>query len=372
MNQNNVYIGMRYIPKYLGVYSNTAEYEPLSLVKETEDASIIYISVLPVPAGTPLSNRTYWQAYTAGGDTTELEQEIAALTTQVNNQTTSITALDTRVTANANEISTLDSMVETNTDDINALNTKVDSLQNTTFISLNVQLNQSTAKAPYYGNLPATLSHDNIISSNKLFSSNREFFTANPYCSNAVFINQYTGIVFGTIAVNQTLTENNEITFTIPSAWEPITNCILRLLFGPNAQSSAYGIEIPQRITGASKVPLVKIGTDETLSTVIDIDASNPQNITVVGLGSIFPQLSTYKYPTRLRQYGPGIGSQGYSLITSSTTGNTPYELSSGDEYTFAGLGNLTEAIGYFTIEFHTQPNATSPKFNVWIPLRAY
>lgn len=52
------YIGARYIPKYMGLWDNTQEYEALSVVDNGLGTS--YISKIPTPAGTPLTNTTYW------------------------------------------------------------------------------------------------------------------------------------------------------------------------------------------------------------------------------------------------------------------------------------------------------------------------
>lgn len=55
------YIGARYMPKFVGVYDNTTEYEALSVVDNGMGTN--YISRIPTPAGTPLTNTTYWLIY---------------------------------------------------------------------------------------------------------------------------------------------------------------------------------------------------------------------------------------------------------------------------------------------------------------------
>ena len=52
------YIGARYVPKFMGEYSPTTEYEALCVVDDGLGTS--YTSKIPTPAGTPLTNTTYW------------------------------------------------------------------------------------------------------------------------------------------------------------------------------------------------------------------------------------------------------------------------------------------------------------------------
>lgn len=52
------YIGARYVPKIMGEWDNTIEYEPLSVVSDGVGNS--YISRKKVPAGTLVSNTEYW------------------------------------------------------------------------------------------------------------------------------------------------------------------------------------------------------------------------------------------------------------------------------------------------------------------------
>ena len=57
------YIGVRYVPKFMGTYDATQAYEALSVVDNGLGTS--YISKVPTPAGTPLTNTTYWAIYGA-------------------------------------------------------------------------------------------------------------------------------------------------------------------------------------------------------------------------------------------------------------------------------------------------------------------
>ena len=52
------YIGMRYVPKFEGEWSNTKAYEALCIV--TDQFNTSYTSRRAVPAGTPLTDTTYW------------------------------------------------------------------------------------------------------------------------------------------------------------------------------------------------------------------------------------------------------------------------------------------------------------------------
>ena len=52
------YIGMRYVPKFDGEWSSTKDYEALVIV--TDQFNTSYTSRRAVPAGTPLTDVTYW------------------------------------------------------------------------------------------------------------------------------------------------------------------------------------------------------------------------------------------------------------------------------------------------------------------------
>lgn len=57
------YIGSRYVPKFMGVYDATQIYEALCVVDNGLGTS--YISKVPTPAGTPLTDTDYWAIYGA-------------------------------------------------------------------------------------------------------------------------------------------------------------------------------------------------------------------------------------------------------------------------------------------------------------------
>lgn len=69
------YIGARYVPKFMGLYDNTQTYEALCVVDNGLGTS--YISKIPTPAGTPLTNTTYWIVYgAASGAIINLQNQI--------------------------------------------------------------------------------------------------------------------------------------------------------------------------------------------------------------------------------------------------------------------------------------------------------
>ena len=69
------YIGARYVPKFMGEYDATQIYEALCVVDNGSGTS--YISKVPTPAGTPLTNRDYWAIYgSASGAVIDLQNQI--------------------------------------------------------------------------------------------------------------------------------------------------------------------------------------------------------------------------------------------------------------------------------------------------------
>lgn len=69
------YIGARYVPKFMGTYDATQIYEALSVVDNGLGTS--YISKIPTPAGTPLTDTDYWTLYGASsGAIISLQEQI--------------------------------------------------------------------------------------------------------------------------------------------------------------------------------------------------------------------------------------------------------------------------------------------------------
>lgn len=82
---NNIYVGARYIPRIMGEYNNETAYEALDIVTS---GGVGYISRQPVPAGTAVTNETYWAMWGSGN------AAIDSLTQRVSMNETDITALE--------------------------------------------------------------------------------------------------------------------------------------------------------------------------------------------------------------------------------------------------------------------------------------
>ena len=80
MNARDIiqYIGARYVPKFMGEYNPSQEYEALSVVDNGLGTS--YISKIPTPAGTSLTNTDYWHLYgSSSGAIINLQNQIDLL-----------------------------------------------------------------------------------------------------------------------------------------------------------------------------------------------------------------------------------------------------------------------------------------------------
>lgn len=88
---NNVYIGSRYVPIFLGDWNAADSYEPLSIVLCGNNS---YTSKRPVPAGTLPTNTTYW-ALTGNynGQIAQLQNDILSLDNRMDTAETEIDAL---------------------------------------------------------------------------------------------------------------------------------------------------------------------------------------------------------------------------------------------------------------------------------------
>lgn len=95
------YIGARYVPKFVGTWDANTSYEPLSIVQDANGNS--YTSKQTVPAGTPLSNTTYWvMSANFNAQIEQLTDEINAIQEDVNGNTDKIDALRGVVRAGQN------------------------------------------------------------------------------------------------------------------------------------------------------------------------------------------------------------------------------------------------------------------------------
>lgn len=74
------YIGARYVPKFMGTFDPTQAYENMCVVDNGLGTS--YISKIPTPAGTSLTDTTYWAIYGASnGAIINLQNQITDLQT---------------------------------------------------------------------------------------------------------------------------------------------------------------------------------------------------------------------------------------------------------------------------------------------------
>jgi lysophospholipase L1-like esterase len=147
MERNNVYIGMRYVPKFVGEWDSTMQtvYESLSIVIYNRNT---YTSKKPVPVNIPLSNTEYWvMTGFYDGQVARLQDLIDALdvrTSSLENAlstiTTRITALENTVQSNTIRISDLENTVQSdevniasNTNRITSLETVVSNIHSTEY-----------------------------------------------------------------------------------------------------------------------------------------------------------------------------------------------------------------------------------------------
>lgn len=79
------YIGARYVPRFTGLYDPTQEYEALDVVDNGAGTS--YISKIPTPAGTPLTNTEHWFVYgSTSGAIIDLQNRMSAVENGKNNK----------------------------------------------------------------------------------------------------------------------------------------------------------------------------------------------------------------------------------------------------------------------------------------------
>lgn len=62
---SRTYVGMRYIPKFVGDWSASNEYESLVIVEHNDT---LYLSKQYVPVGVEITNTTFWVHYTGSFD----------------------------------------------------------------------------------------------------------------------------------------------------------------------------------------------------------------------------------------------------------------------------------------------------------------
>ena len=102
---NNIYVGARYIPRIMGEYNNETAYEALDIVTS---GGVGYISRQPVPAGTAVTNKTYWAMWGSGN--------------------AAIDALTQRVATNENDISALETGLQQTNQNLQTTNQNLENL----------------------------------------------------------------------------------------------------------------------------------------------------------------------------------------------------------------------------------------------------
>ena len=128
------YIGARYVPRFMGTYDNTQVYEALDVVDNGLGTS--YIAKIPTPAGTPLTNTTYWALYGASsGAIVNLQNQIddmkdgtvpGSLQEQINTNASGITALTNLIKEGYVTPEMFGAVGDGITDDTNAVKAAID------------------------------------------------------------------------------------------------------------------------------------------------------------------------------------------------------------------------------------------------------
>ena len=108
------YVGARYVPKYMGHFDSTLEYEPLSIVDDANGNS--YTSKIPVPAGSSLDDTRYW------AQTGNFSGAVLQLQTRMTDAEGNIRDLQDDMTTAKENITTAEG-------DIDALQGAIDALQ---------------------------------------------------------------------------------------------------------------------------------------------------------------------------------------------------------------------------------------------------
>lgn len=130
-----MYVGARYVPRFIDEpWNDTRSYEALDVVDNGQGTS--YIARKPVPAGTPLSDRTYWFLYGAtSGAIVNLQQQIDTLTGTVTSQGQTIasqgqtiTTLEGTVTTQGQTIASQGQTIASQGNAITALETRINNL----------------------------------------------------------------------------------------------------------------------------------------------------------------------------------------------------------------------------------------------------
>lgn len=134
MAQENIYIGNRYVVRYMGNWDSAVQYESLSAVLYGGNA---YVSNKPVPAGTLPTDTDYWAFWGSGNAVIDalsirvnaLESQTTDLTTRVTKNEGDILDLTTRLGLVESDVDQLEFNVSANTSAISSLVPDVESLK---------------------------------------------------------------------------------------------------------------------------------------------------------------------------------------------------------------------------------------------------
>jgi len=90
------YIGARYVPKFVGLWNNTTQYNALEVVDN--GAGTTYIARKTVPAGTALTNTDFWFIYGASsGAIIDLQTRMGAAENDIDDIETDITNIENKI-----------------------------------------------------------------------------------------------------------------------------------------------------------------------------------------------------------------------------------------------------------------------------------
>lgn len=124
----NIYIGNRYVVKYMGNWDDTVQYESLSAVLYGGNA---YVSNKPVPAGTLPTVTDYWAFWGSGNAVIDaLSTRVTAIETRTGNLETRTDAIETDVLGLASRLTIAEGNIDIAFADINTNKQSISDLQN--------------------------------------------------------------------------------------------------------------------------------------------------------------------------------------------------------------------------------------------------
>lgn len=123
----NIYIGNRYVVKYMGNWDDTVQYESLSAVLYGGNA---YVSNKPVPAGTLPTDTTYWAFWGSGNAVIDaLSTRLTALEGRTGNLETRTDSIEADVLDLSEKVPLLQTNLDTAFAEINRNSGRIDDLR---------------------------------------------------------------------------------------------------------------------------------------------------------------------------------------------------------------------------------------------------